>query len=144
MNKKQHFLPAGFLKAFSAHPEAGRDARVFVFDGEIAFENSVGNLCVETDYYSPDRQREFAIHGEMEPALFKVIGRLTAGDRDARSLEAMFYQASYLQVRGPEFENGSARERLDAAQKHAVTHYCQHLLQMEKSVLEKMSDEAVA
>ena len=57
--------------------------------GKTSFENSVENLCVEADYYTFQRQREFAIHGEIEPDLCEFVRKLLAGDRKPRTLVAM-------------------------------------------------------
>ncbi|MCC6651674.1 MAG: DUF4238 domain-containing protein [Candidatus Eisenbacteria bacterium] len=130
MNTKQHFLPAGFLKNFSASPSAGREAPVWAFDGQRSFQTAVKNVCVEGDFYTFDREQEFNVHGELETGLFDVLPKLLDGDRTDRVLVSMLFHACYLHIRGREFENASGVARLNAIQTHGVTFICRHVLRM--------------
>ncbi|WP_437587895.1 DUF4238 domain-containing protein [Sorangium sp. So ce1000] len=69
---RAHFVPAGYMKAFSPDPSAGRDSQVTVVERQKVYRTSVENLCVCKDYYSRFPKEDDALFREQEGALARL------------------------------------------------------------------------
>lgn len=66
---RAHFVPAGYMKAFSPDPSAGRESQVTVVERQKTYRTSVENLCVCKDYYSRFPKEDDALFKEQEELL---------------------------------------------------------------------------
>lgn len=117
-NKRQHYLPAGYLSQFSVDPSLGRRSRILRIPriGEIC-EVTAESQCAANYFYSKDTAAEKAAWGSLEsdwtPIVAEAFNTQISGDFAGR----LAMQLISLAVRNAAFDNKSSLERLEITQR---------------------------
>ncbi|MBI1948525.1 MAG: DUF4238 domain-containing protein [Deltaproteobacteria bacterium] len=119
-NKRQHFVPVGYLKAWSTHSERGRAAPIWRIDDRREPRHvPCESVCAEDFLYTRTRTLvEKARFDRPDGTLPELVRRLAAADlyeqrRDAVARQSLLLYLTLLKVRNPDFDVPESVERLD-------------------------------
>jgi hypothetical protein len=86
--KKPHFVPAAYLQFWNFDGTAqGRESKVWWCDGKQCQLQSVGNMAVQANLYSPKNPNAAeAYFGEFEVNWAKLVGQLISGRPQRREI----------------------------------------------------------
>jgi hypothetical protein len=114
--KRQHYLPACYLKNFSINPDDGRNALVWRFDGSRSREVRVESQCRSNYFYSKDRAASAEkMFGTSEQGFIRCLQLVESGDEPS---EAEYFGLLLLMfdfhIRTAAYENATGADELAA------------------------------
>ena len=121
--RRQHYFPPAYLQFFSLHP-AGRESRLWIYDGNIHREVSVDTIGAEDFCYATERREvvETWFSANIEGPYAHVIrGILRRGGCSKGAAMTVFRFGIMLKFRSPAYRLPGKMERFDALEEITFT-----------------------